>query len=57
MWSTWRVDGGVGNGIWSVKIKNKIKSKKKNNSIGLLLLRSPYLFKYIGYKIDPHNKK
>ena len=54
MWSTQRVDGGIGNGIWSVIIKNKV---KKKTLYGLLLLKSPYLFKYIGYKIDPHNRK
>jgi hypothetical protein len=25
MWSRWRVDGGTGNGIWSVKNKLKMK--------------------------------
>jgi hypothetical protein len=32
MWSSWRVDGGAGNGIWSIKInKNKIIKKKQTN--------------------------
>jgi hypothetical protein len=29
MWNSRRVDGGVGNGIWSVKDKLKIKLKNK----------------------------
>jgi hypothetical protein len=29
MWSRWRVDGGAGNGIWSVKNKLKIKLNLK----------------------------
>jgi hypothetical protein len=28
MWSRWRLDGGAGNRIWSVKNKLKIKLKK-----------------------------
>jgi hypothetical protein len=37
MWSSQRVDGGAGNGIWSVKNKNKKLKKKEWHNIAFLI--------------------
>jgi hypothetical protein len=42
MWSSWRVDGGVGNGIWSVKKKLNIKLKKIHVAGLLATLWAPF---------------
>jgi hypothetical protein len=38
MWSSWRVDGGgVGNRIWNVKIKLKIKTRQNKTKFKLFV--------------------